>query len=182
MLIRCPSCAGGFELADEEIGVKATVPCPQCGRIIVARDSQAVPPAPIDGTVPHDPATHAALDPLSDDATAVAGQGLALPKHRRLTLAILSGRRKGDVVPLDKPRTTLGRKGARADVEIDDPEMSRAHAAIECYGSRIVLRDLGSRSGSFVGEERVESRELEDRAEFRLGATSLLLMVTDWSE
>jgi pSer/pThr/pTyr-binding forkhead associated (FHA) protein len=45
-----------------------------------------------------------------------------------------------------------------------------------------VLRDLGSRSGCFVGEERVESRELEDRAEFRLGATSLLLMVTDWSE
>lgn len=183
MLIRCPSCAGGFELEEEGLGVKATVPCPLCGRIVVARDAQAVPPAPVDGTVPDDPATHAAVEPLSDEPTAVSakGQGLALPRDKRLSIAILTGRRKGDVIPLERPRTVLGRKGARADVEIDDPEMSRAHAALECHGSKVVLRDLESRNGTFVGEQRVESRELEDRSEFRLGGTSLMLIVSDRS-
>jgi len=181
MFIRCPSCGGGFELAEQAIGVKATVPCPLCGRIVVARDAKVVPPAPVDGTVPDDPATNAALEALPEDATAVAakGQALALPQHKRLSIAILAGRRKGNVVPLEKPRVVLGRKGAGADVEIDDPEMSRAHAVLECHGPRIVLRDLGSRNGTFVGEERVESHELEDRSEFRLGGSAFMLIVTD---
>jgi hypothetical protein len=181
MLIRCPSCGGGFELAEQALGVKATVPCTLCGRVVVVRDAQAVPPAPVDGTVPDDPATHAAIEPLQDEPTAVAGrgQGLALPADKRLSVAFLTGRRKGDLVLLDKPRTVFGRTGARADVEIDDPEMSRAHAALECHSSRVVLRDLRSRNGTFVGEDRIESRDLEDRSEFRLGSTCLMLIVAD---
>jgi hypothetical protein len=67
MLIQCPSCGGGFDLAEERLGVKATVPCPLCGRIVVVRDAKAVPPAPQDATVPADPSTHAAIEPLEDE-------------------------------------------------------------------------------------------------------------------
>lgn len=58
-------------------------------------------------------------------------------------------------------------------------EVSRAHAALECYGTRIVLRDLGSRNGTSVDEEAVQERALADGGEFRLGRTRLLLMITD---
>jgi pSer/pThr/pTyr-binding forkhead associated (FHA) protein len=78
-------------------------------------------------------------------------------------------------------RLTIGRVGggSGADLELDDPQVSRAHAAIECHGSRIVLQDLGSSNGTWLGDERIESRELEDRAEFRVGSTCLMLIVTD---
>lgn len=179
MLIRCPSCAGGFDLDDDAVGVKATAPCPLCGRIVVVRDAKIVPPSATDGTVPDDPGTNAAIEPL-EDGTAVAARGehLALPPGKRVSVAILGGPRKGDVVRLDRPRVVLGRTGAGADVEVDDPEMSRAHAALECHGQRIVLRDLGSRNGTFFGEKRIESREVEDRSEFRLGGTRFMLIVT----
>jgi hypothetical protein len=67
MLMRCPSCAGAFELSEQAIGVRATLPCPACGRIVVVRDATAVPPAPVDGTVPNDPATNAAIELIPED-------------------------------------------------------------------------------------------------------------------
>lgn len=102
----------------------------------------------------------------------------SLPRGKRVSLAILSGSRAGDVVNLDRTRLVIGRLGggSGADMELDDPQISRAHAAI---GSRIVLQDLRSSNGTWIEEERIESRELEDRAEFRLGSTRLMLILTD---
>jgi adenylate cyclase len=62
---------------------------------------------------------------------------------------------------------------------VPDPDVSRSHAAVECHGARVVLRDLDSRNGTFVGEERVTQRDVEDRTEFRLGGTTFLLLVAD---
>lgn len=42
----------------------------------------------------------------------------------------------------------------------------------------MILRDLGSHNGTFVDERRVETATLEDRAEFRLGRTSFMLILT----
>jgi pSer/pThr/pTyr-binding forkhead associated (FHA) protein len=42
-----------------------------------------------------------------------------------------------------------------------------------------VLRDLGSRNGTFVGPDRIGQRDVEDRTEFRIGATTLVVLVTD---
>ena len=84
-------------------------------------------------------------------------------------MAVLSGPRKGDVFVLERPRLALGREGGGADVQVPDPDVSRSHAALECHGTRVVLRDLDSRNGTFVGEERVTQRDVEDHAEFRLG-------------
>lgn len=152
------------------------MPCALCGRIVVIRD--ATPPSP----VPVDPGTEAYVEPLTPaeepTAVGVARALLALPKDKRVSVAILSGDRKGDVVVLEQPSVTLGRGGGGADIQVADPEMSRSHAALDCRGSRIVLRDLGSRNGTFLGAERIESRELEQDAEFRLGATRFMLILT----
>jgi pSer/pThr/pTyr-binding forkhead associated (FHA) protein len=105
----------------------------------------------------------------------------SLPRGKRVSVAVLSGPRAGDVVAVDRPRFVIGRaRGAgRADLELDDSQVSRIHAAIECRGGPIVLLDLRSSNGTWLGEERIESREIDDRAEFRLGSTRLMLILTD---
>jgi hypothetical protein len=181
MLITCPSCAGRFEMHEPD--VKATTTCRLCGRVIVVRDTAAVPEAKEGGTIPFDPSTEAALEPATaaDERTSVGGRGptLALPAGKRVSLALLSGPGKGGIVPVERPRVTLGRAGGGADIEIQDSEVSRTHATLECVGGRFLLTDVGSRNGTFVGEERVQVREIQDKGEFRLGLTRFLLMVTD---
>jgi pSer/pThr/pTyr-binding forkhead associated (FHA) protein len=109
----------------------------------------------------------------------VAAKTLSLPAGKRVSIAILSGEFKGNVTVLLGPRLTFGRQGGGADVQVPDPEVSRSHAALECHGARIVLRDLGSRYGTFVGDQRVSQREIHTHTEFRLGGTMFLLLVTD---
>ena len=80
---------------------------------------------------------------------------------------------------LDGPRLVIGREGGPADLTVPDPEISRQHAAVECYGERVLLRDLDSRNGTFVGRARLGVREVADQTEFRLGGTEFLLIVTE---
>ena len=96
-------------------------------------------------------------------------------------LAVLSGATQGNVFGLSRPTALIGRSGGRAgaDIELEDPEVSRAHAVVECRGSRVVVRDLGSTNGTFVDDQRVEERELEDKSEFRVGGTRLMLILSD---
>jgi serine/threonine protein kinase len=112
----------------------------------------------------------------------VAGPGLAvLPPGKRISLAILEGPRKGQVVILDRPLVLIGRAGghAGANVEVPDPEVSRAHATVTCQGTRVVLRDLGSTNGTFVGKNRIDEHEIGDQVEFRVGRTRFVLIVAD---
>ncbi|HVV84294.1 MAG TPA: FHA domain-containing protein, partial [Kofleriaceae bacterium] len=65
------------------------------------------------------------------------------------------------VVTLAGPRalrspTVIGRDPARADLVLDDATVSGAHAELrEGAGGRWILRDLGSRNGTFVDGVRV---------------------------
>ena len=79
--------------------------------------------------------------------------------------------------PWYEPRVVIGRSGSDVDVEVPDPDISRQHAAVECHRSRVVLRDLASRHGTFVGDQEIESRQIEDKTEFRLGSTRFMLVV-----
>jgi serine/threonine protein kinase len=117
-----------------------------------------------------------------DTAKSGANQSaLALPTGKRVSLAILDGARRGEVFSLAGPRALIGREGGgmQADIELPDPEVSRAHAVLECYPTRIVLRDLQSSNGTFVEEARVEEAELENHAEFRVGRERFMLIVAD---
>ena len=109
------------------------------------------------------------------------GGGLSLPSDKRVSLAVLSGATQGNVFALSRPTALIGRSGGRAgaDIELEDPEVSRAHAVVECRGSRVVVRDLGSTNGTFVDDQRVEERELEDKSEFRVGGTRLMLILSE---
>jgi predicted Zn finger-like uncharacterized protein len=102
---------------------------------------------------------------------------LELPKDKRFSLAVIQGAATGQIFQITKTRSTIGRSGA--DINIDDPEASRQHAAVEIIGETAILRDLGSTNGTFVELERIEQHVLGNQQEFRIGGHVLMLIVTD---
>jgi hypothetical protein len=54
----------------------------------------------------------------------------------------------GQVIPLASRRVTVGR--GQTDVLLDDPRVSRIHAALTASDGLVVVEDLGSRSGTTV--------------------------------
>ena len=78
-----------------------------------------------------------------------------------------AGRR---IVPLDKPLFIIGRRTA-ADLQLVNADVSREHAEIATDGTRFLLRDRGSRYGTFVNGEQVTERPLEHGDRIQLGRT-----------
>ncbi|HVV88613.1 MAG TPA: ATP-binding protein [Kofleriaceae bacterium] len=69
-------------------------------------------------------------------------------------------------------RLTIGR-AAGCDIVVDDAMVSRLHAEIVLDGRRWLVRDLGSRRGTFVGHRRVGVAALDDGAELLIGPSRL---------
>lgn len=106
---------------------------------------------------------------------AVSGGGLAPGK--KYALIVVHGEEPGKVIPIEKSRITLGR--ADCDISLQDPELSRQHALISIHGLAARLEDLGSTNGTFVDGERVDSFELTDRSEFRIGSHEFVFVMRD---
>jgi DNA-binding winged helix-turn-helix (wHTH) protein len=80
-------------------------------------------------------------------------------------------------VTLDAGEHVLGRD---PDVEIylDSPGVSRRHALITIAAGRATIADLGSKNGTFVGDDRVDgSRLLDDGDIIAVGSVKLTLRV-----
>jgi len=102
---------------------------------------------------------------------------LQLPKDKRFSLAVIQGAATGQIFPISKTRTIVGRSGS--DINLDDPEASRQHAALEIVGDVAILRDLGSTNGTWIELDRIEQHELANQQEFRIGSHVLMFIVTD---
>ena len=108
---------------------------------------------------------------------AFAGE-LAAPTSPDAVLAtgvprVIWGRR---VTPLVEGENVLGRDET-ATVRIDVPGVSRRHARIHVQGGQVMLEDLGSKNGTFLGEEEAPVGApvlLPDGTTFRLGRILLL--------
>jgi FhaA, N-terminal domain/FHA domain len=73
---------------------------------------------------------------------------------------------------LDQRRSVLGRS-RDADVQIEDPNVSRRHAEVVQEGSAYWLVDLGSTNGTEVGGRRVQRARLDDGSRFTIGETTV---------
>jgi hypothetical protein len=85
-------------------------------------------------------------------------------------VAVLSW--NGQRCVLDKKRSVLGRS-RDADVQIEDPNISRRHAEIVQEGSAYWLVDLGSTNGTEVDGRRVQRARLDDGSRFTVGETTV---------
>jgi len=85
-------------------------------------------------------------------------------------VAVLSW--NGERRVLDQKRSVLGRS-RDADVQIEDPNVSRRHAEIVQEGSVYWLVDLGSTNGTEVDGKRVSRARLGDGSHFTVGETTL---------
>lgn len=188
MIIECPSCHSKYQYDEDRFERKPSkkIKCARCQQIFEIRNPAFAAPAP--AAVPGDRTMAGRTEtPRVPDTTEQSplpqkntskSEALQLPAGKRLSLAILDGPDAGQVFRIDRPRTTIGRSGA--DLTLNDSEASRQHAVIEIRESAYTLSDLGSTNGTLVGGEKISSAvELTDKSEFQVGATTLMLIVTE---
>ncbi len=126
---------------------------------------------------------------LGEDAslTRATEKTLAVPASvnpDRATLTVLSGLNAGQILALDSFEHVLGR-GTEADLWLEDPAISRAHARIvRRPDGRFAIEDLGSTNGTFVAGRKVEGRtDLQSGDRVQIGPNQLLRFgITDDAE
>jgi len=98
--------------------------------------------------------------PPSDPMMPAGAPMYGSPRGRPATMLTLTynGRR----VDVNKERFILGRSKTQADLVLEDPNVSRQHAAIERVGNDWFLADLGSTNGCYIDGQRVSRRQIAD--------------------
>ena len=86
----------------------------------------------------------------------------------RLDVTDALGRR---VVILDKPAFTIGRRGTN-DLQLTGTDVSRHHAEILRSNGLYLVRDCGSRCGTYVNGSQVTERQLAHGDRIQLGRTA----------
>src|ERR671922_1886053 len=90
-------------------------------------------------------------------------------------LIFTAGPLAGQRLELSAP-LVLGREEG-ADVVVDDPEMSRRHAALRPAGDAVEVEDMGSLNGTWVNGARIQGRvRLAPGDTVQLGASQLELV------
>lgn len=69
----------------------------------------------------------------------------------------------------DRP-ITIGRS-PKADIILDDERVSRLHCGIRKIDDDYYLKDLASKNGTFLNNQRVENEKLSSGDRFRVGST-----------
>jgi two-component system, cell cycle response regulator len=88
-------------------------------------------------------------------------------------LVVIAGPSFGEMYKLKPDRSVLGRDDS-ADVRLTDDGISRAHAAVEREGGKIVLVDLDSTNGTFCNGARIQRCDLTDGDKVAVGASTIL--------
>jgi diguanylate cyclase (GGDEF)-like protein len=89
-------------------------------------------------------------------------------------LMVIGGSRVGEIHPLERERTIVGRS-PEAQIRLRDDGISRAHVELLVDGGRVRVRDLGSTNGTFLNGERADARELHDGDKLSIGEATLML-------
>lgn len=77
-----------------------------------------------------------------------------------------------DRLQLTQERTVVGRSGA--DINVEDPSVSRSHFEIEVRGEEFFLRDLGSSNGTRLNGVRIDTAQLQSGDSIRAGGTTFV--------
>lgn len=96
---------------------------------------------------------------------------------RKTCFVILGGLDVGSVVNIDKSVMLIGR-GAGCDLILRNHDISRRHAEVRKKGSNsLVILDLGSTNGTFIGGELITEATLREGEKVLLGRQTVLKFV-----
>ena len=87
----------------------------------------------------------------------------------QVSLKVVGGKNDGRLIAINVPEFVIGR-GETAHLRPQSDLVSRAHCSVLVADGKVVLRDLGSRNGTFLNDERLEGEQqvtIGDR--FRVG-------------
>ena len=168
MQIKCHACGNAHSLADDVFGNQDVywLNCTACGQAI-----RVV--SPILRTLRLDTTAQVAA-PVTAELSA-EGIELRLPAGWQISLEVVEGEEKGAAYPLGKPRVLIGR--ANADINVNDPTVSRLHCALEISDQGVLVRDLGSSNGTFVADQPVVLAPLGHGSTFRIGMHVFRLVI-----
>jgi hypothetical protein len=176
MLTRCPYCGASLHQADAN-SAQSPAKCWMCTAPL-PQDEALKPAAKVSNPTvilrPLGARSRSGALRLDENSTPHT-KTLVLPHNEVIRLHVTEGNRAGALFDLSKPLMTIGRLGGGADIEIDDPEVSRLHCSIEVRRDAILLQDMHSKNGTFMGDARVFNARLTADSEFRVGATVLKL-------
>lgn len=181
MIVECDQCHARYHYDEARFGGRPAkrLRCSRCRAIFEVVNTRAfeAQPAlkarrPPDETAIRRPGERARPTPRPDRAASA----LKLPTERKLSLAVIAGPDAGRIFAIEKPRVVIGRE--EVDLALEDPEISRQHAAIEVTGDEVFVVDLGSANGTLIGEAAVTEAALENQGEFTIGGSTLMLIVT----
>ena len=85
---------------------------------------------------------------------------------------VIRGPDRGESLVLGQSGITVG-SGSASEIRLSDPTVSRRHLSVTPADSGVVVRDLGSTNGSFVGGARFQELLLGFGAEIQIGQTVL---------
>ncbi len=74
--------------------------------------------------------------------------------------------------------TRIGRATTN-DLVIDVDQVSRVHALISVGEAFVTIKDMGSRNGTYVNDERIETQVLANGDSIRVGACELRFLAGD---
>ncbi len=195
MIIECTNCHSKYQYNEERFERKPSkkIKCAKCGTIFEIFNPALVPadPKPTSASAVGDSTFHKKPPPAKPPAESTTetsqpqastgktpAAALQMPAGKRLSLAIIDGPDAGNVFRIEKPRVTIGRSGA--DLNLNDTETSRQHAAVEVHDTSCTVQDLGSTNGTLVDGVKISApTELIDKGEFVVGNSTIMLIVTE---
>lgn len=198
----CPECGSPLPPLPDDLDATTDVVCPGCGASLRARPVAGAgasdPDDPRYGTHPDLAAELAAEAPAVGNSTLFQADALFSPfaddeATTATTLAPFSppplwigvggfflrlGAPPGhERLVLERARTVFGRSGA--DIELDDPAVSKRHFQVDVLGREFFVRDLGSRHGTYLNGRPIRYAELLPGDELLAGGTLLVFRTAE---
>ena len=171
MHLQCPRCSATIHLEDPQ-------DAPQIVKCWMCRAAIDVPPRTSGPKTIRTSSFSSRENPepvtLGIDSRPEAASSELTPAER-IRIQLVTDSAEGMEFELTKSLTTIGRKGGGADIEIDDPEVSRSHCAVEVRRDGILLHDLRSTNGTYLRGSPVTVIQLPPMSIFRIGTSHLRL-------
>ncbi len=168
MIIECPNCNARYSVPDDRMKGRTKLKCSKCLNIFNVEE-------PADDSSSKKDTAKISRQSVNDSLW--TNENLRLPPNQKLSIAVIKGARAGYIYHIQKPYVLIGR--GKVDLIIPDKEVSRKHLALEIRNDKFFIRDMGSTNGTFIDDKKVSITEIEPQMEFKVGQTTLMLIITD---